>query len=156
MSETFYFNKDNLDPKRLSRIGQIVCDMTKQGNVKVVISDKNETRSMKLNRTFNMICGDIAKKTGHGVSYERGRCKDSYFLPIFIAKYRDKKPIEHWTIQMALKNLDYEQRIKFLAADIVPLTSAMNNKDFSECLNEMLNCESHNITRHPDDYRRDL
>lgn len=123
----------------VSRINEI----RDAGGIPIVsISDKKEDRSKAQNRLMHQWFKDIHNMTGHGLGFESGRCKYSYFLPVMASSENEEAVQAYELIKMIEQSRGYEYACTALGMSIIASTRTLKTKEFAQALTAMYASES--------------
>lgn len=113
----------------------------------VTIEDKKIDRSTAQNNLMHLWFRDIANSTKQGITYEGGRCKIQYFLPILRYSKKEKAQFAIDLCELAYRERGYEYLQRALGESFLESTRHLATEEFAEALTNMQMGEAeHNLT----------
>lgn len=127
--------------KNYEVLGNLVAQINKmwaEGKTPFVeIKDKKIDRSTAQNNLMHLWFRDIANSTKQGITYEGGRCKIQYFLPILRYSKKEKAQFAIDLCELAYRERGYEYLQRALGESFLESTRHLATEEFAEALTNM-------------------
>lgn len=145
-----------LDDHILENMLAYIADQRAKGLTPTIrVRKAANNRSLAQNKLFRKWIGDIERQSSQSLTYESGRCKMKYFLPLMKLSQNEEAVYHRDYYAHLYRTKGYEYLLNMLGNGWMPSTSLLTVNEFTEALNNMrMTEESENgyILTDPDNY----